>query len=720
MGIDTMARNINNQDKDASPLSEGKTHKRKIKKWMILSIYMIIYDILAVNFSYFLGLWLRFDVRFSAIPEEYLDSFLKFAPFYTVFVVVVFYALKLYKSLWRFASFDELNRVFISSVITTVFHVVGITVFVQRMPISYYVIGAVVQLGLITMIRFAYRYITLERARRGQNTKAVHNVMVIGAGAAGRSILKELQDAKELSAKACCIIDDDVNKWGRFIEGVRIVGGRDSIMESVAKYNIDQILFVIPTASPQTRRDILNICKETQCDLKSLPGLYQLASGEVSLSKMKAVAVEDLLGREPVKVNMDEIFQYIKGKTILVTGGGGSIGSELCRQIAEHEPKQLIIFDIYENNAYDIEQELKRKYGKSLNLVVLIGSVRDSRRINMVFEKYRPQLVYHAAAHKHVPLMETSPNEAIKNNVIGTYKTAYAALKYGAESFVLISTDKAVNPTNIMGASKRLCEMVIQSMDTISREGRIDLLPFLYAHSDKRIDGQIAYDPEDHMAVDEAGRKANDIKIQCVKNNSRNGTRFAAVRFGNVLGSNGSVIPLFKKQIEAGGPVTVTHPDIVRYFMTIPEAVNLVLQAGTFAWGGEIFVLDMGEQVKIDTLARNLIKLSGLIPDVDIEVQYSGLRAGEKLFEERLMAEEGMKPTDNEKIHIGKPIPFDIVVFLRQLEELAKASYENSENIVEMVEEIVTTFHPVGANPSGYENKPNEAMSEAAVTANKN
>ena len=424
------------------------------------------------------------------------------------------------------------------------------------------------------------------------------------------------------------------------------------------------------------------------------------------------MAVEDLLGREPIKVNMEEILQHLKGQTILVTGGGGSIGSELCRQIAGHEPKRLIIFDIYENNAYDIEQELRRKYSE-LQLDVLIGPVRDSRRINWVFEHYKPDIVYHAAAHKHVPLMETSPNEAIKNNVIGTYKTAYAALKNGTKRFVLISTDKAVNPTNIMGASKRLCEMVIQSMDAISKAGRMDLLPFLHAHADKVIDGQVAFDPMDHMAVYDGGKsrprkwdlnqkeEQDSIRIGSVKNKERAGTQFVAVRFGNVLGSNGSVIPLFKKQIEAGGPVTVTHPDIIRYFMTIPEAVSLVLQAGTYAWGGEIFVLDMGEPVKIDTLARNLIKLSGFKPDEDIKIVYTGLRPGEKLFEEKLMAEEGMKKTDNELIHIGKPIPFDVEKFLRQLEELAKASYENSDRIVEMVEEIVPTFHPAGKKVVG-------------------
>lgn len=677
------------------------TKKEHIEHWKVIAFYLILFDVFAVNFSYFSGLWLRFDLRYSNIPQEYLNSFLKFAPFYTVFVLIVFYAMHLYKSLWRFASFSELNRIFASSVITTVFQVAGITLFVKRMPISYYVVGAAMQLALVTAVRFSYRYITLERTRREQNAKAAHNVMVIGAGAAGQIILKELKGSMEISSKPCCVIDDNKNKWGRFIEGVPIVGGRDSILESVEKYKIDQILVAIPASSAKDKRDILNICKETHCELKMLPGIYQLTNGEVSLSRMKAVAVEDLLGRDPIKVNMDEIFQYIKGKTILVTGGGGSIGSELCRQIAGHEPKQLIIFDIYENNAYEIEQELKRKYKDKLNLVVLIGSVRDSRRINMVFEKYKPDIVYHAAAHKHVPLMETSPNESIKNNVVGTYKTAYAALRHGTQRFVLISTDKAVNPTSIMGASKRLCEMVIQSMDAISKEGRMDLLPFLHAHVNKVIDGQIVHDPMDHMAVEETAGIEESGALN--KNLESKRTQFVAVRFGNVLGSNGSVIPLFKKQIEAGGPVTVTHPDIVRYFMTIPEAVSLVMQAGTYAKGGEIFVLDMGEPVKIDTLARNLIKLSGYEPESDIPLAYTGLRPGEKLFEEKLMEEEGMLKTDNELIHIGKPIPFDRKIFLQQLEKLAKASYENSENIIEMVEEIVPTFWPVGDKPTGRE-----------------
>lgn len=680
---------VSNQDK------ERKMKKKKIEHWQMIALYLMIYDVLAINFAYFFGLWLRFDLHFTSIPAEYMSAFLKFAPIYTVFTIFVFAQLRLYNSLWRFASFSELNRVIVASVITTIFNIVGMTAFIQRMPLSYYIIGSVLQFGLTLTIRFSYRYMNLERGRREKEANPLHNAMIIGAGAAGQTLIRELKSSGEVKSKACCVIDDNPNKWGRVMEGVPIVGGREDILINVKKYKIDQILFAIPTASAQARREILNICKETDCELKQLPGIFQLANGEVSMSKMRPVAIEDLLGRDTIKVNMEEIFQYLKGKVILVTGGGGSIGSELCRQIAAHEPKQLIIFDIYENNAYDIEQELRRKYPE-LNLKVLIGSVRDSKRINQVFETYKPQIVYHAAAHKHVPLMETSPNEAIKNNVVGTYKTAYAALKNGTERFVLISTDKAVNPTNIMGASKRLCEMVIQSMDKISKSGHTEWLPFLHEHTDKYVNGQMVPDPEDHMAVNIEENAAAQGKGK---------TDFVAVRFGNVLGSNGSVIPLFKKQIENGGPVTVTHPDIIRYFMTIPEAVSLVLQAGTYAKGGEIFVLDMGEPMKIDTLARNLIKLSGYKPDEDIRVVYSGLRPGEKLFEEKLMAEEGLERTENELIHIGKPIPFDTKEFLGQLEELAMASYENSEEIVEMVEGVVTTFKPVGANPTGKENQ---------------
>lgn len=649
---------------------------KKFEHWKMISLYLVVYDIIAVNLSYFAALFLRFDMRISSIPPEYLHAFIMFAPFYTVFALTVFHFLRLYNSLWQFASFDELNRIISSSVITTVFQILFMTCLIVRMPVSYYIFGALIQFAMIVGVRFSYRYINLERNRRYNTNAAIHNVMVIGAGAAGKTILREMRNSQGMTGKACCVIDDNPNKWDRTMEGVPVVGGRDAILSAVKKYSIDQIMFAIPSASVEDKRDILNICKETKCELKSLPGIYQLANGEVSLSKMKAVNVEDLLGRDPIKVDMAEVFRQLTGKTILVTGGGGSIGSELCRQIAAHNPKQLIIFDIYENNAYAIQQELVRKYGDKLNLVTLIGSVRDSRRLDMIFDKYRPDIVYHAAAHKHVPLMETSPNEAIKNNVVGTYKVAYMALKYDVERFVLISTDKAVNPTNIMGASKRLCEMVIQSMERISENDDFDSLPLLHDH---RKDGLKDERPEISR------------------------TKFVAVRFGNVLGSNGSVIPLFKKQIAEGGPVTVTHPDIIRYFMTISEAVSLVLQAGTYAKGGEIFVLDMGSPVKIDTLARNLIKLSGYEPDVDIPIVYTGLRSGEKLYEEKLMKEEGLKKTANELIFIGQPIPFDMDNFFRNLEDLSQASYQNSDDIVERVEKVVSTFHPVGAHPTGKE-----------------
>lgn len=642
--------------------------------WQVVAAYLMIYDILAVNLSYLFVLWMRFDCAFSQIPPVYLQTFLKIAPWHTGFSLLVFWLLRLYKSIWRYAGYSELLRVTAATAATGVFYIAVLTVFREKMPVSCYLFGPLVQFCLTVGIRFSYRFITLERIRREKSENdSDKRILLIGAGNAGKLILRDIIRSKEDVGTVKCIIDDDPNKWGRYMEGVPIAGGRDDILVSAEKYHINEILLAIPTASPEQRRDILDICKETGCEIKTLPGVYQMVSGEVSMSQMKQVAIEDLLGRETIKVNMEEIFRYLKGKTILVTGGGGSIGSELCRQIAGHEPKQLIIFDIYENNAYEIEQELKRKH-PNLNLVVLIGSVRDSRRVENVFETYHPDIVYHAAAHKHVPLMETSPCEAIKNNVIGTYKTAYFALKYGCQRFVLISTDKAVNPTNIMGASKRLCEMVIQSMDMISKTGKSDLLLPLHAHADKPGEGKNEF---------QSGREGeNQLR-----------TEFVAVRFGNVLGSNGSVIPLFKKQIENGGPVTVTHPDIIRYFMTIPEAVSLVLQAGTYAKGGEIFVLDMGAPVKIDTLARNLIKLSGYKPDEDIKVVYTGLRPGEKLYEEKLMAEEGMTTTPNQLIHIGKPIPFDMERFMKQLDVLAAASFMNSPDIVRLVAGVVPTFH---------------------------
>lgn len=675
----------------------GMQKKGKLEHWQIIAIYLAVYDAIAVNAAYFLALWIRFDCRYSEIPEVYLSSYLKFAPWYTIFSVVIFWLLRLYKSIWRFASYSEFVRVVSATVITGLFHTIAITFAVRRMPISYYMFGILIQFLLTAGVRFSYRFVLLERGRKEKEEESsYYRIMLIGAGAAGQTILREMSRAREIKGKICCIIDDNSNKWGRYVDGVPVVGGRDDIMVNVKKYKINQIFFAIPSASAEEKRDILNICKETGCELKILPGIYQLVTGEIALSKMRKVSIEDLLGREPIKVDMNEIFQYLKGKVILVTGGGGSIGSELCRQIAGHNPKQLIIFDVYENNAYDIEQELKSKY-PDLNLKVLIGSVRDSRRVNSIFRTYKPEIVYHAAAHKHVPLMETSPCEAIKNNVMGTYKVASAALRNGCQRFVLISTDKAVNPTNIMGASKRLCEMVIQSMDMISKTGNAKLLPFLGAHYED----------------DEFGEST----AAAVPYNGQR-TEFVAVRFGNVLGSNGSVIPLFRKQIEKGGPVTVTHPDIIRYFMTIPEAVSLVLQAGTYARGGEIFVLDMGAPVKIDTLARNLIKLSGYEPDVDIQITYTGLRPGEKLYEEKLMAEEGLMKTDNDLIHIGKPIPFNVEEFLHQLEVLADASYANDTEICRMVEKIVPTYHPAGSDLKQHRDVYEALLKETAAAKN--
>ena len=645
---------------------------KSMQHWRLINVALVLYDMLAVNIAYFLALWVRFDCRFTMITRGYLEAWALFAPFYTVCAILVFWRARLYHSIWRFASYNELLRVLVSSGITFVIHTAGITIFVLRMPISYYCIGAILQFCAILGLRFAYRFVLLERDRRRQEkSKEASRVMLIGAGEAGQMILRDTRSAKENQDKICCIIDDNPNKWGRFIEGVPIVGGREDILTAVEKYSIHKIFIAIPSASTQDKKEIIEICKETDCELRNLPGMYQLLNGDVSVRTLKHVSIEDLLGREPIQVNTEEVFSHLADKVILITGGGGSIGSELCRQIASYAPKQLVIFDVYENNAYDIQQELKET-NPSLDVKVLIGSVRDSRRIHEVCETYHPDIVYHAAAHKHVPLMEDSPNESIKNNVIGTYKTAYAAMLNGCKKFVLISTDKAVNPTNIMGASKRLCEMIIQSFDQMIKEGKADQIPALFAH---------AKDEDDYMRTI---KQASDIK-----------TEFVAVRFGNVLGSNGSVIPLFKKQIAAGGPVTVTHKDIIRYFMTIPEAVSLVLQAGTYAKGGEIFVLDMGSPMKIDTLARNLIKLSGLKPDVDIKIVYTGLRPGEKLYEEKLMAEEGMKKTANDRIHVGCPIPFETEVFLEQLEHLLKACYENHQEIRSIVAEMVTTYHPV-------------------------
>ena len=663
--------------------------KFKLEYWQLMAIFLISYDLLVIHAAYFCALWLRFDFVFSRIPEEYILPYRGFITPYAVGCILVFWPFRMYRGMWSLAGLKELLQVLEASLLTSVLHGVLITLLYHRMPISYYVIGGVFQALMLIFLRFLPRLLSYERLRQHRGDETADRVMLIGAGAAGQMILHDVQANGATNDRIVCVIDDNPNKWNRDIDGVPVVGGREDILAAVERYHVNKIFFAIPSASAEQKRDILNICNETDCELKQLPGLYQFVLGEVSVSAMKDVSVEDLLGREPIQTDMKEVFQFVHGKSVLVTGGGGSIGSELCRQVAAHGPRQLIILDIYENNAYDIQLELREKY-PTLDLKVLIGSVRDSRRMMSLFAEYRPQLVYHAAAHKHVPLMEDSPCEAIKNNPLGTFKTAYAAMMYGCERFVLISTDKAVNPTNIMGASKRLCEMIIQSFDAKIKAGRAREIPLLYTH--------------DSLPVDAAAARDRQL--------DRARTEFVAVRFGNVLGSNGSVIPVFRRQIEKGGPVTVTHPDIIRYFMTVPEAVSLVLLAGTYARGGEIFVLDMGSPVKIADLARNLIKLSGFKPDVDIKIKYTGLRPGEKLYEEKLMEEEGLRRTENKLIHIGSPIPFDIDAFLRALSVLMQAAYRNRTDIRELVRQIVPTYHPSGV--SGEETDSDKMRSPAS------
>ncbi len=603
------------------------------------SFLIALMDFVCIAGSFFLGLWVRYDFSFNAIPYDFKAEYLWFAALWGVLSVAVFIVFNLYKSVWTFVSTDEFFRIVVSYFVLGLLGVIGIVTGLFTMPYSCYIIGFVLSFCLIVGIRFSYRFIRQVRLHfiRNSSDNNKKNVMIIGAGMAGRALITEFKNSEHIRDRVACVIDDNPQKRGKMIGGAPIVGNRHDIPEAVEKYKIDKIIYAIAASDADTRKQILDICSKTGCQVQVLPAVYQLVNGNVSVGKLRKVDAQDLLGRDPIRVNMDEIFEFISGKVVMVTGGGGSIGSELCRQIARSHPKLLIIFDIYENNAYDIQMELQREC-PGLNLEVLIGSVRNTARLDYVLGTYKPDLVFHAAAHKHVPLMEDSPNEAIKNNVFGTYKMACAAAKYGVKRFVLISTDKAVNPTNIMGASKRLCEMVVQMM------------------------------------------------------NRQSSTEFVAVRFGNVLGSNGSVIPLFKKQIEAGGPVTVTHPDIIRYFMTIPEAVSLVLQAGYYAKGGEIFVLDMGEPVKIDTMARQLIRLSGFEPDVDIKVEYTGLRPGEKLYEELLMKEEGMQDTENKLIHIGKPIEMDDELFKKQLVLLDKAAKDEKSDIKSLVEEIVPTY----------------------------
>ena len=646
----------------------SKGSKRKIEHWQVVRLLLMVYDFIAVIVSFGIALWLRFDCKVTSVEPQYLTTYTKTIIIYALFCLVVFWFLRLYKSIWRFASYSELMRVILATVVTGVIYTGSLLIINLHMPVSYYVIGITVQFIATLGIRFFYRFVLLLRGRTN-NEEQKKNVMIVGAGSAGQMLFRDIKHAKETNETVACFIDDNPNKWNRYIDDVPVFGSRDHILEAVDKFKIEKIYVAVPSANPQDKRDILRVCNETSCELMNLPGMYQLYTGQVSVSKMKKVQIEDLLGRDPIKPNMDEVFAYVRNKVVLITGVG-SIGSELARQIASHNPKQLILFDVYENNAYDIQLELRKKY-PNLDLVTLIGSVRDSRKMFDLFKKYRPQIVYHAAAHKHVPLMEDSPCESIKNNAMGTYKTAYAAMVHGCEKFVLISTDKAVNPTNIMGASKRLCEMIIQAFAAKIKEGKAYEIPQLFTHEEDMIER-----PE----IKEALKTTQ--------------TELVAVRFGNVLGSNGSVIPIFKRQIEAGGPVTVTHPDIIRYFMTIPEAVSLVLLAGTYAHGGEIFVLDMGEPVKITTLARNLIRLSGYTPDVDIKLEFTGLRPGEKLYEEKLMAEEGLKKTKNDLIHIGCPIPFDINEFLDELDGLLDAAYRNEDDMKERVQKIVSTYHP--------------------------
>lgn len=602
---------------------------------------LILLDIMSIVVASFAALYIRFDFSFEGIPQEYLIKFENIIVYNIILTLLFFTLWKLYKSVWRYASATELLNIVFATTCASIAQMILCHILNQKMPRSYYVLYWFLLFGMTCTIRFSYRILRLINSKRTElrTKKEGSNVMIIGAGAAANAILKEIETSRYLNLNPKCIIDDNPGCRGKFLRGVPIVGDRNKIIDAVGQYNVDEIIFAIPSANNHVKKEILDICKETGCKMRTLPGMYQLINGDVSVAKLKEVEIEDLLGRDPIEINTEEVLNYVKNKVILVTGGGGSIGSELCRQIAGHQPKQLIIVDIYENNAYEIQQELTQKYSE-LNLVVLIASVRNTTRIEKIFETYSPDIVYHAAAHKHVPLMETSPTEAIKNNVFGTYKTAQAAAKYGVKKFVLISTDKAVNPTNIMGASKRICEMIIQMM------------------------------------------------------NHTTNTNFVAVRFGNVLGSNGSVIPLFKKQIAAGGPVTVTDPNIVRYFMTIPEAVSLVLQAGVYAKGGEIFVLNMGEPVKILDLATNLIKLSGYKPGEDIEIKFTGLRPGEKMYEELLMNEEGLRETANKMIFIGKPIEFNEEEFCKQLDVLEREAVEESSDIRENVKKIVNTYQP--------------------------
>ena len=613
--------------------------KKDMIQLFVRRVCLIAMDIVLINMSVLLALLMRFNVTISSIPEEYIYKYEQFMIPFTLIALVVFWFCRIYHSLWEYASITELYKIVEACTITEVIHVCVTMMLELGLPRSTYFMTWVFLVVSVSASRFMYRFIRTG-LNRYRTTDDDIRIMIIGAGNATNVLIREISISHYLAnSRVVCVIDDNPNKVGKYIHGIKVVGTRDDIKEMAKQYDVDEIIFAIPSASPENRRDILSICKETDCELKILPGVYQMVDGEINIKDIRRVDVLDLLGRNPVEVDIESIMGYVKDKVVLVTGGGGSIGSELCRQLVSHKPRKLIIFDIYENNAYDIQQELCINHADA-NVETLIGSVRNVGRLEDIFRKYHPDIIYHAAAHKHVPLMEVSPNEAVKNNVIGTYNVARMADKYGAEKFVLISTDKAVNPTNVMGATKRICEMIVQSF------------------------------------------------------NEKSDTDYVAVRFGNVLGSNGSVIPLFKKQIEAGGPVTVTDPNIIRYFMTIPEAVSLVLQAGAYARGGEIFVLDMGEPVKIDDLAKNLIRLSGYTLGVDMNIVYTGLRPGEKLYEELLMDEEGLQETANKLIHIGKPIDFDKENLAHNLARLEKSAYDETEDIRSIIKEVVPTYQP--------------------------
>ncbi|WP_300629111.1 nucleoside-diphosphate sugar epimerase/dehydratase [uncultured Thomasclavelia sp.] len=608
-----------------------------IRKLRVKQLMLIIVDILSIIFSLYGSLILRFE---GLLEQTYISNINSVLLIVIILNIAILFLMKMYKSLWQFASVTELFNVITSSILCSLVNIVIFEIANKDLPEACYFLYFLLLILCLGATRFSYRFIRMYKSHiTPKSRRELQKVMIIGAGIAGEKTYQEITYNPSVYKKVVCFIDDDKSKQGQRIHDVTVYGGRDRIIEAAKKFAVEEILLAMPSGNRKEVADILNICKETKCQIKKLPGIYQMINGDIHISDFKDVEIQDLLGREPIKINIEDIIRYVTGKVVMVTGGGGSIGSELCRQIAASGPKQLIIVDIYENNAYDIQLELKHKY-PNLNLETIIASVRNSKKMDKLFEKYQPDIVYHAAAHKHVPLMEDSPNEAVKNNVFGTLNVVKAADKYKTKKFILISTDKAVNPTNIMGATKRICEMIVQSY------------------------------------------------------NKQSQTEYVAVRFGNVLGSNGSVIPLFKKQIKEGGPVTVTHPDIIRYFMTIPEAVSLVLQAGAYAKGGEIFILDMGEPVKIADMARNLIKLSGYEPDVDIKIKYTGLRPGEKLYEELLMKEEGLQDTPNHLIHIGKPIALDETTFFNKLTNLKEAVYKETSDVRLLVKDIVPTYKP--------------------------